>query len=84
MQGLKPYDCLIVGGDAAGMGMVCALQELGVERFGTIERGESGSFFLMWPWEMRMIAPAFTSNACDWIQGMMLTELSCCGEDCAC
>ncbi|WP_168121541.1 NAD(P)/FAD-dependent oxidoreductase [Paenibacillus sp. HB172176] len=57
------FDCLIVGGGAAGIGMGCALQELGVERFCILERGEIGSSFLMWPQEMRMITPSFTSNA---------------------
>lgn len=60
---MKRYDCLIVGGGAAGIGMGCALQELGVGRFGILERGEIGSSFLMWPQEMRMITPSFTSNA---------------------
>ncbi|MFB9275520.1 NAD(P)/FAD-dependent oxidoreductase [Cohnella cellulosilytica] len=60
---MKLYDCLIVGGGAAGIGMGCVLQELGVERFGILERGEIGSSFLMWPKEMRMITPSFTSNA---------------------
>ncbi|MCS7464495.1 NAD(P)-binding domain-containing protein [Paenibacillus doosanensis] len=60
---MKSYDCLIVGGGAAGIGMGCALQELGVERFGIVERGEVGASFLMWPQEMRMITPSFTSNA---------------------
>ena len=55
---MKPYDCLIVGGGAAGIGMGCALQELGVGCFGILERGEIGSSFLRWPQEMRMITPS--------------------------
>jgi len=43
--------------------MGCVLQALGVGRFGILERGEIGSSFLMWPQEMRMITPSFTSNA---------------------
>lgn len=60
---MKALDCLIVGGGAAGIGMGCVLKELGVERFGILERGEIGASFLMWPQEMRMITPSFTSNA---------------------
>lgn len=57
------YDVLIIGGGAAGIGMGCALQHAGVERFAILERGEIGSSFLMWPRDMRMITPSFTSNA---------------------
>lgn len=60
---MKDFDCLIVGGGAAGIGMGCVLQELGVERFAILERGVIGASFRMWPKEMRMITPSFTSNA---------------------
>lgn len=60
---MNRYDCLIVGGGAAGVGMGCALKDLGVGSFCILEREEIGASFLMWPEEMRMITPSFTSNA---------------------
>lgn len=60
---MKHYDCVIVGGGAAGIGIGCILQELDASSFTILERGEIGSSFLMWPKEMRMITPSFTSNA---------------------
>jgi cation diffusion facilitator CzcD-associated flavoprotein CzcO len=60
---MKSYDCVIVGGGAAGIGIGCALRELNVKRFCILERGEIGASFLLWPNEMRMITPSFTSNA---------------------
>lgn len=60
---MKDFDCLIVGGGAAGIGMGCVLRDLGIKRFRILERGEIGASFLMWPQEMRMITPSFTSNA---------------------
>ncbi|MCK9859660.1 NAD(P)/FAD-dependent oxidoreductase [Paenibacillus sp. ATY16] len=60
---MNHYDCVIVGGGAAGIGMGCVLQDLGAVNFTILERGEIGSSFLQWPKEMRMITPSFTSNA---------------------
>lgn len=57
------YDCLIVGGGAAGIGMATVLQDLQVSRFTVLERNHVGSTFLSWPKEMRFITPSFTSNA---------------------
>jgi thioredoxin reductase len=47
---MNRLDCIIVGAGAAGIGLGCVLQDLKVE-------------FRMWPEEMRMITPSFTSNA---------------------
>lgn len=60
---MKNFDCLIVGGGAAGIGMGCVLKELGVRRFRILERGEVGASFRLWPRETRMITPSFTGNA---------------------
>lgn len=60
---MKHYTCVIVGAGAAGVGMGCILQELGLPSFTILERGAIGSSFRMWPKEMRMITPSFTSNA---------------------
>lgn len=57
------YDCLIVGGGAAGIGMAAVLQDLQVSRFAVLERNQIGATFLSWPEEMRFITPSFTSNA---------------------
>jgi cation diffusion facilitator CzcD-associated flavoprotein CzcO len=60
---MNHYDCVIVGGGAAGIGIGCVLRDLEIGSFTILERGEIGSSFLMWPKEMRMITPSFTSNA---------------------
>ncbi|MBW7459064.1 NAD(P)-binding domain-containing protein, partial [Paenibacillus sepulcri] len=60
---MEQFDCLIIGAGAAGIGMGCVLKDLGVKRFGILERSEVGASFLMWPKEMRMITPSFTGNA---------------------
>ncbi|MFS0860217.1 NAD(P)/FAD-dependent oxidoreductase [Paenibacillus taichungensis] len=57
------YDCVIVGGGPAGIGMASVLQDLGMPRFTVLERSEVGATFLAWPEEMRLITPSFTSNA---------------------
>ncbi|EAA9756148.1 monooxygenase, partial [Salmonella enterica] len=57
------YDCVIVGGGPAGIGMASVLQDLGLSRFTVLERSEVGATFLAWPEEMRLITPSFTSNA---------------------
>lgn len=57
------YDCLIVGGGAAGIGMAAVLQDLQMSRFAVLERYQIGATFLSWPEEMSFITPSFTSNA---------------------
>lgn len=63
MNDLFEYDCVIVGGGAAGIGMGSVLKDMGMTRFIVLERNEIGSSFLSWPKEMRLITPSFTSNA---------------------
>lgn len=58
-----PYDVIVVGAGAGGIGTGIILQELGVERFAILERHEIGASFACWPREMRFITPSFTSNA---------------------
>ncbi|MDF2644909.1 MAG: monooxygenase [Paenibacillus sp.] len=60
---VESFDCLIVGGGAAGIGIGCALQDLNMNHFCILERADIGATFEMWPREMRMITPSFTSNA---------------------
>lgn len=58
-----PFDVLIVGGGAAGIGMAIVLAQLGVPRFAVLERYEVGASFRRWPAEMRFITPSFPSNS---------------------
>lgn len=60
---MKSFACLIVGGGPAGIGIGCALQDLNLDPFCILERADIGATFEMWPREMRMITPSFTSNA---------------------
>ncbi|WP_020614890.1 NAD(P)/FAD-dependent oxidoreductase [Paenibacillus daejeonensis] len=60
---MPTYDCLIVGAGPAGIGMGSVLQDLGVRHFSILERADIGASFAMWPREVRMITPSFTSNA---------------------
>lgn len=59
----KLMDVIIVGGGPAGIGMGLVLRDLGVDRFGILERHELGSSFSRWPKEMRFITPSFNANA---------------------
>ncbi|OYT70157.1 MAG: monooxygenase, partial [Armatimonadetes bacterium CP1_7O] len=59
----KQYDVLIVGAGPSGLGVGVALQTLGIERFGIVERGQIAESFRRWPREMRMITPSFNAYA---------------------
>jgi thioredoxin reductase len=58
----NPYEVIIVGAGAAGVGMGVVLRDLGLANFTLVERHEVGASFLRWPAEMRFISPSFTSN----------------------
>ncbi|MBD2845350.1 NAD(P)-binding domain-containing protein [Paenibacillus sp. IB182496] len=60
---MESFDCIVVGGGPAGLGVGSILQELKVERLCILERAVIGASFRMWPEEMRMITPSFTGNA---------------------
>lgn len=60
---MNQLDCIIVGAGPAGIGMGNVLQDLGVEHFVILERGEIGSTFLLWQKEMCLLTPSFTGNA---------------------
>ncbi|MFD1887746.1 NAD(P)/FAD-dependent oxidoreductase [Paenibacillus wenxiniae] len=60
---LKRWDCLIIGAGAAGIGIGTVLKELGLHNYAILERHAVGASFGMWPEEMRLITPSFTSNA---------------------
>ncbi len=59
----KLMDVIVVGGGPAGIGMGLVLRDLGVDRFGILERHELGASFRRWPKEMRFITPSFNANA---------------------
>jgi putative flavoprotein involved in K+ transport len=60
---LEELDVLVVGAGAAGIGCGVLLRQIGIARFGLIERDAIGASFLHWPAEMRFITPSFPSNA---------------------
>lgn len=55
-------DVAIVGAGAAGVGMSFVLQQLGIDRYLTLERETVGASFQKWTKGMRFITPSFTSN----------------------
>ncbi|QDU30251.1 putative oxidoreductase CzcO [Anatilimnocola aggregata] len=63
MRNRSIWDCLIVGGGPAGLGVAIALREIGVTRMTILEREEVGASFLRWPREMRLITPSFPTNS---------------------
>lgn len=62
MKQIKPWNVVIVGAGAAGVGMGITLQEMGLTNFVILDRHEVGASFARWPAEMRFITPSFTSN----------------------
>lgn len=59
----RPWDVVVVGAGAAGIGIAHVLQAIGVPRFVVLERRAIGESFRRWPKEMRFITPSFPSNA---------------------
>lgn len=59
----KPYDVVIVGGGAAGVGVGVALRHAGIENFVVLDRAGVGSSFAAWPAETRFITPSFPTNS---------------------
>lgn len=55
-------EVVIIGAGASGIGMACALQQIGVSDFVVLERGTVGESFFNWPKETRFITPSFTTN----------------------
>ncbi|MFN0093295.1 MAG: NAD(P)/FAD-dependent oxidoreductase [Dehalococcoidia bacterium] len=56
-------DVIVIGAGAAGVGLGVVLGQLGVPRYGILERYEVGASFRRWPKEMRFITPSFPSNS---------------------
>lgn len=58
----RPYDVVIVGAGAAGIGCGIVLKHLGVKKFTILDRHEVGASFSRWPAETRLLTPSFTIN----------------------
>ena len=59
----EPYDVIIVGGGAAGLGVAITLMHAGVRNFVVLERHAVGASFAAWPAETRFITPSFPTNS---------------------
>ncbi|OAM90392.1 NAD(P)-binding domain-containing protein [Termitidicoccus mucosus] len=59
----KIMDVIAFGGGAAGVGVSLILKDLGIRRFGILEKHDLGASFRRWPKEMRFITPVFFANA---------------------
>ncbi len=63
MTNQEPYDVIVIGGGAAGIGVGIALAHAGIEKFMLLERHTVGASFALWPAETRFITPSFPSNS---------------------
>ena len=52
-----PYDAVVIGAGAAGIGVGITLQHVGIERFLIVDRDTVGASFAAWPAETRFITP---------------------------
>ncbi len=59
----QPYDAIVVGGGAAGVGVAVALRYAGIENLLVLERHTVGASFALWPAETQFITPSFPSNS---------------------
>ncbi len=59
----RPYDAVVVGGGAAGVGVAIALKDAGLNNFVVLERRTVGASFAAWPRETRFITPSFATNS---------------------
>ena len=61
-KGTRPFDVVIVGAGAAGIGFGVTLRHLGIDNFAILDRAAVGASFLRWPRQMRFITPSFNGN----------------------
>ena len=59
---LKKIDVAIIGAGPAGIGISAMLLELGIKSQVVLERKKIGQSFDLWPKEMKLITPSFTTN----------------------
>ena len=60
---VKPYDVVVVGGGAAGVGVAITLMHAGIENYVVLARHTVGASFASWPDETRFITPSFATNS---------------------
>ena len=59
----QPYDVVVVGAGAAGIGVAITLMDAGIANFVVLDREAIGASFSSWPDETRFITPSFASNS---------------------
>jgi thioredoxin reductase len=59
----EPFDVLVVGAGAAGLGVGVALKHAGITNFQILDRGRPAQSFLDWPSGMQLITPSCPSNS---------------------
>ena len=59
----EPFNVIIVGAGAAGIGAAIAVQHTGLGNYIVVDRDTVGSSFASWPAETRFITPSFPSNS---------------------
>jgi len=58
-----PFDVLVVGAGAAGLGVGVALKHARISNFQILDRETPGASFDAWPRGMQLITPSFPSNS---------------------
>lgn len=58
-----PFDVVVIGAGAAGIGVAIALKHAGIDKFVVLDRLAVGASFDAWPAETRFITPSFPTNS---------------------
>lgn len=58
-----PYDVVVIGAGAAGVGVAVTLKHAGITNFVVLDRASVGASFESWPAETRFITPSFPTNS---------------------
>ena len=59
----EPFDALVVGAGAAGLGVGVALKHTGIRNYQILDRGTVAGSFAAWPNGMQLITPSFPANS---------------------